>query len=97
MSDDLREAVARALYLAIYPKGSSWENWSAHVEKHGGYDGREGSRKLADAAISAARPVIERETREACAELALDTQNADYARAYNEACDTIAAAIRSQP
>ncbi len=58
MSDELREAVARALYKATYPEGTSWEDWSASIEKNGGYDGREGSRKLADAALSAARPLI---------------------------------------
>jgi hypothetical protein len=70
---DAVEAVARAIYEATYPEGASWENWAVHIEQHGGYDGRDGSRKLAQAALSAARPLIAAE----CAELVMTVQFPD--------------------
>jgi hypothetical protein len=111
MSDDLREAVARAIFHAKYPTGTTWEQWAKKVEKRGGFDGRDWSRALADAALTEARPWIERETREAdkqalftvravnAANFAPDRLNFEaYDRAVLDCCEAIdAAAIRGEP
>jgi hypothetical protein len=61
MSRDLREEVARAIYMALYgDKGGRWECVEERLQ-----DVVWGN--IADAALTAARPVIEAETREAVA------------------------------
>jgi len=93
MSDDLREAVARALLIhrGLDPDGF-FERYPNTTVVH----------DEADAAISAARPVIEAQTREACAKVA-DAEADKQGRipisgtfAYQSA-RAIAAAIRGQP
>jgi hypothetical protein len=66
--DELREAVMRALFDTMHPTGTTWRQWEQQVEKHGGFDGRNRSRELAQAALSAARPFIAAE----CAKVAED-------------------------
>ena len=99
MSRDLREEVARAFYDA--PEGIGWDYIADP-------DVKEWYLACADAALSAARPVIERETREACAKVADDAGKTwsaaaekldgnEVLRNHAAAAETIAAAIRSQP
>jgi hypothetical protein len=48
------ERVARALWDAQYPNGTSWDDWEAHKAANpDGFDGRDESRRLARAAIAA--------------------------------------------
>jgi hypothetical protein len=89
MSRDLREEVARAFYDA--PEGIGWDYIADP-------DVKEWYLACADAALSAALPVIERETREAVADW-LDARHAAV-RSMREPTATDqerAAAIRSQP
>jgi hypothetical protein len=54
--DAMVERVARAIYQAKFPTGTTWEDWEAH-HKRGrravAFDGRDESRRLARAAIKA--------------------------------------------
>jgi hypothetical protein len=48
------ERVARALWDAQYPNGTSWDDWEAQKAANpDGFDGRDESRRLARAAIAA--------------------------------------------
>jgi len=95
MSDDLREAVARALldlglFVAI---GTDPDDGAVGLSI-------DEARKAADAALTAARPQIERETREACAKVADehdDPAQSDYGEGWRDAANSIAAAIRGEP
>jgi len=94
MSDDLREAVARALY---HFEGHKF-GWDTQPDN----DIREWHRGQADAAIAAARPQIEREAREACAKLADNEAAAwlnknEISGTAKQVAQRIAAAIRKEP
>jgi len=99
MSDDLREAVARALldlglFVAI---GTDPDDGAVGLSI-------DEARKAADAALTAARPQIERETREACAKVARaafddrprSRDNYHYQDGYDDGTKAAEAAIRSQ-
>lgn len=73
---NLREAVARAIHKAAVGETADLEQWREWLDD-------------ADAALSAARPQIEAQTREAAAKVA-------EADANNVAGHRIAAAIRNQ-
>jgi hypothetical protein len=68
MSEEMIEKVARAIWDAQYESGTSWDDWADHVAKgHSEFDGRDTSRKLARAALSAYNPNERlREALEAC-------------------------------
>jgi hypothetical protein len=56
----LREKIARAIWEAQYPGGTSWDDWANYAAKNPeGFDGRDGSRKLADAVLALIEPVME--------------------------------------
>jgi hypothetical protein len=100
MSRDLREVVARAICKA---DGKNPDGWADGM--HGIWVQRDWRvyRKQAQAALAAARPVIERETREACAKVAENAvspydkhSECQLQGGFDYACDAIAAAIRAK-
>ncbi len=93
--DDLREVVARAMYEAVNRSPTCWSRDDSGLDdEHPGT--RERFERYADAALTAALPVIEAQTREACAGVAL-VQRCERGTPWDLACTTIAAAIRGEP
>jgi hypothetical protein len=46
------EVIARAIWDAQYPKGTSWDDWARHMEENpDSFDGRYESRRLARAVL----------------------------------------------
>jgi hypothetical protein len=91
--DDLREAVTDAVIVALDAIGFQDPEWKGT---------RDEARIVADAALSAARPQIERETREACAKLADNEAAAwlnrnEISGTAKQVAQRIAAAIRKEP
>lgn len=57
---EMEERIARAIWDAQYPEGTSWGDWAEHTRRNPeSFDGRDTSRQLARAAIEAMREPTE--------------------------------------